>query len=137
MTLAITTALKATQKFTVDGVEYQLFDMDHLSPDEEAEALALFSRFGILAQGLDATANVKKGVELAKRMRVCREQVVARMTDLPADVIANIPLSQLSLIMEAMQNELEGAEDDAALPVVADDEAEAELLAPDTEDGGA
>lgn len=106
-TLSLTTAIKDTAKFTVDGAEFQLYDMDHLSPDEESRVLALFSRFSNIAAELDGITNVLKGKDLADRLRLTREAIIEAMTDMPKDLVGKLPLSQQALLVEAMQAEME------------------------------
>lgn len=105
--LSLSTSVRPAQKFTVDGNEYELYDMDHLTPEQESEVLALFARFANIAAELDATSNVLKGRELADRLRATRVSIIVVMTNVPKGTVEQLPLSQQALLVEAMQNDME------------------------------
>ena len=110
--LALTTAIKPTKKFTVDGEEFDLLGVDHLSPEVEAEVMALFARYGLLTSDLESTSNVMKGKEIADRMRSTRLALLAKLTTMPKDTAAKLPLSQAVKLMEAIESEVEAADED-------------------------
>ena len=109
--LALTTAVKPAKKFTVDGIEYEMLGVDHLSPTDEAEVLALFSRHSILVNELDRERNVSKGRVIADRARTARLQVIKKLTTL-GDIAATLPLTQQVKLLEAIQAEVEREDED-------------------------
>ena len=54
--LALTTDVEPAKKFTVDGDEFLLYGLNHLSKKDETEALALFARHSILVARLESSA---------------------------------------------------------------------------------
>jgi hypothetical protein len=125
--LSLSTALKETTKFTVDGKPYEILGIDHLSPEQEAEVVALFSRYGILQEELSNERNVSKGTPKALEVRATRLLLLSKMTTLPSSVAGNMPLSQQVKLLEAIQAEVE-ADDDENVAAAAPAEAEAESV---------
>jgi hypothetical protein len=109
--LNLTTVLKPTVKFTVDGQEFDILGVDHLSPDEEAEVMALFSRYGLKQSELEVQPNVSKGKATALEMKATRLTLLTKLTTLPPDIASKLPLTQQVRLLEAIQEEVE-AEDD-------------------------
>jgi hypothetical protein len=122
--LALTTALKPTKKFTVDGDEFEMLGIDHLSPDDEADTVALFARLQILQGDLEVQANVTKGATIAKAMKATRETILTKLTTMPRPVASKLPLSQQVLLLEALEAEV-SVEDSGVEP---DPEAEVAAL---------
>jgi hypothetical protein len=116
--LSITTALQPTKKFLLDGVEQQIYTMNHLSPDDETTVIALLSRFNVLSAELEVTASVPKGKALAERIRSTRKQVIALLTDIHKETVDGLPLGAQAAVMEAVQEEInkEDEEDTAKVP---------------------
>lgn len=116
--LSITTALQPTKKFLLDGVEQQIYTMNHLSPDDETTVIALLSRFNVLSAELEMTAAVSKGKPIAERIRNTRKQIIALLTDIPKEKIDTLPLGAQAAVMEAVQEEInkEDEEDTAKVP---------------------
>lgn len=112
ISLALSTEVAPAKKFTVDGEEFSLLGTDHLSPESEAEAMALFARHGILQRDLDITPNVHKGTEIAERLRKCRILILTKLTTIPADTADKLPLGAQVALLEAIQEEMESATDD-------------------------
>lgn len=111
--LALSTRVKPAKKFTVDGEEFQLLGLDHLSESDEAEAMALFSRHALLVAESESTANVLKGKEIADRVRKTRIQIICKLTDLPRSVAEKLPLSGQAALLETLRDELNTKEEDS------------------------
>lgn len=109
--LALSTRVKPARKFTVDGEEYELLGIDHLSDADEAEAIALFARHTLLAIDLEQTISVAKGKEVATRLKQTRLTILAKLTTLPKQIAAQLPIDQQIKLLAALQEELEGEED--------------------------
>jgi hypothetical protein len=109
--LALSTQVKPAKKFTVDGEEFQLLGTDHLSPSDEATAIALFSRHTLLAQELELTVNVVKGKAVAERLRNTRIQILCKLTDMPQEVADKLPTPEQVKLLEALQDEMVPDED--------------------------
>ena len=129
--LTLSTALKPAKKFLVirkDGVEeeYQLLGVDHLSPTDEAKTMALFARYNWLNTELDATPKTDKGEKIAAAMRSVRLNLIAKMTDMPAHVADEMPLTQQVKLLEAIQVEIEG-EDESDTVTPEDDPVEKDI----------
>lgn len=123
--LALTTKLAPTQKFTVDGQEFEILGLDHLSKDDEATVVALFARHNVLAFELENTSDIARGENLAKRTRKTRVQLLTKLTTMPQELVEALPLPAQVKLLQALQadlNEETGVEDE-------DDEA------PDAGDG--
>ena len=112
ISLALSTEVAPAKIFTVDKEEFSLLGTDHLSPDSEAEAMALFARHGILQRELDSTPNVSKGKEIAERLRKCRILILTKLTTIPTETADKLPLGAQVALLEAIQEEMESATDD-------------------------
>ncbi len=113
--LELSTALKEPKLFLVDGEEYKLLGLDHLTPEQEAETMALFSRLNILTEELSAEANVSKGTKKALELKETRMVLLTKLTTLNREVAQRIPLTQQVLLLEAIQAEVSedsGSEDE-------------------------
>lgn len=110
---SLTTQIKPAKKFTIDGVEYQMKGVDHLSPDDEARVLALFSRHAILVGELEVEKNSGRGEGIAKAARETRLRIVRKLTDIPAEIAETLPLTVQVKLLEAIKEELQAdAEED-------------------------
>lgn len=110
--LSLTTVLKPTKKFLVDGEEFELLGVDHLTPEAESEVMALFARYSLLSRDLDNTIHVEKGTEIAERMKSTRFTILTKLTTMPKAVASKLPLSQQVKLMEAIEGEVSSDYDD-------------------------
>lgn len=120
--LALSTQVKPAKKFTVDGEEYQLLGLEHISKEGEAEALALLSRHSLLMIELENTANVTKGKVVAERLRECRLRVIRALTDLPKETAETLPLHAQAQLLEAVVAEMSYGDDDEETDASGDEE---------------
>jgi hypothetical protein len=114
ISLALSTSVAPASKFTIDKTEYHLLGPDHLSDDDEAEAMALFSRHAVLSTELEYEKNVVKGKDLALRVKRTRVQILCKLTDVPQDVIEKLPLSAQVSLLEAIEKEISDPEEPEA-----------------------
>jgi len=112
--LSLTTILKPAKQFTVDGVPYDLLGVDHLSPADEAEVMALFARYGVLQSDLELQTNVSKGKITAAHMKATRLTILTKLTSLPLEVASKLPLTQQVRLLEAVQAEVDEEDDEDA-----------------------
>jgi hypothetical protein len=112
LALTLSTALAPAKKFSVDGEEYQLLGLDHLSGEDEARTMALFARHSLIASELELTSNTEVGTKLATRLKKTRVQIICQVTDLPQEVAEKIPVTGQVALLSAIQQELSGVEDD-------------------------
>lgn len=112
--LSLSTALRPTKKFQVDGGEYEIFGIDHLSPDEEAEVMALFARYEALQDELSGQKNVTKGRGTAEQMRSTRVTILTKLTSLDRAKAGALKLSDQVKLLEVVQTELEADDDDGS-----------------------
>lgn len=110
--LTLSTEVAPAKKFMVDGEEYQLLGLDHLSADDEAKTMALFARHSLLASELEMTINTNKGTELALRLKKTRLQIITQVTDLPMDIAENLKVSGQVALLQAIQQELSANDED-------------------------
>lgn len=104
--LALTTEIEPAKKFTIDGEEYQLYGLNHLSKKDETEALALFARHSILVARLESSPNVNRGKQLAEEVKKCRIQIITRLTNSPTEVAEQLPLGEQVKLFRAIQTEI-------------------------------
>lgn len=123
LALTLSTALAPAKKFSVDGEEYQLLGLDHLSPDDEARTMALFARHSMIASELEVTSNTEYGTKLALRLKKTRIQILCQVTDLPQEVAEKLPVAAQIQLLQAIQQELSGNQDE-------DDDEDAEETTP-------
>lgn len=111
--LALTTKLAPTTKFTVDGEEFEILGLDHLSKDDEATVVALFARHNVLAFELDNCSDVARGENLAKRVRKTRILLITKLTTVPQETAEALPLPAQVQLLGAIQQDLNTEETDA------------------------
>jgi hypothetical protein len=104
--LALSTTVKPAKKFTVDGAEYEMWSMDHLSKTDEAQVMALFARHALIGQELELSPNVAKGSATAERLRTCRLQLLTKLTNLPREVADKLPISAQAQLLDALEDEM-------------------------------
>ncbi len=105
-TLALSTVVAPPKKFTVDGSEYHMLSMDHLSKEDEAEVMALFARHAYISQELELAPNVGKGREHATRLRTCRLSLLTKLTDMPRSLAEQLPLGAQAQLLEAVEAQM-------------------------------
>jgi hypothetical protein len=110
--LELSTAVKPPKKFLVDGTEYQLLGLEHLSAETENEVMALFARHAIVAGELETCSSVVKGAEMAGRMKRIQTILIGKLTTLPDDVIKILPMSASAKIFEQVQMDIVAEDDD-------------------------
>lgn len=102
--LSLSTTLSPATKIQVDGEPFELLGVDHLSPNDEARVMALFARLGVLTAELELTSNVTKGEELAKRVKETRLNILAKLTTVPKDALAKLPLLEQVRLLGAIED---------------------------------
>ena len=105
--VSLTTAIKPAALFLVDGQEYEMLGPEHLSPEEDAEVMALFARHALLLSELEMTRNLQKGTAVAEAVRKGRFAIIGKLTNMPRDLIERLPLPQQAKLMEAIRAEME------------------------------
>lgn len=110
--LVLSTRVAPTQKFLVDGEEYELLGMDHLSEDDEALVMARFSKYQQTADNLSIESDLRKGQALASSLKKQRTAIIAQLTTLPKEIAAKLPTKPAVKIIEAVQTVLEEGDGD-------------------------
>ena len=105
--LTFTTELAPAKKFLVDGQEYSLLGVDHLSTEDENEVTALFARFGVLTDELSLTSNLDKGRALAEKVKSTRISILCKVTSLDKETAERLHPTQQTQIIEAIISEVE------------------------------
>jgi hypothetical protein len=118
ISFALTSTVEPPKKFTLDGDVFELLGVNHLSPDAEAEAMALFARHTILAEEVDGTKNLSRGEEVAKQLRATRLRIIHKLTTIPDT--RTIPLHVQVKLLEAVREEMALSDDDGPTAVPAD-----------------
>lgn len=103
--LELTTQVAPAPIFTVDGQEYELLGLEHLSAEDESHAAALFARFSRIARSLDVAENDQKAADLAKAMRKKRVEIISLLTTMPAALVAALKVEQQVQLLGAIQTE--------------------------------
>lgn len=116
ISLELTTTIAPAAKFTVDGDEYLLLGVDHLTPEQENKVMALFARHALLLAEQEGTSHLGKGEQIAARVRSCRLDLIATLTNLPKDIAGRLPLTQQAKLMERLQEEMNKEDDEAPAP---------------------
>lgn len=112
ISLELTTSIAPAKKFTVDGDEYLLLGVDHLTPEQENKVMALFARHALLLAEQEQTSHLGKGEAIAGRVRQCRLSLISTLTNLPQDIAGRLPLTQQARLMETLQEEMNSEDDD-------------------------
>ena len=120
--LQLSTSVVPATIFTVDDDEFKILGLEHLSEDEEASIMGLFSQYGQLNDKLAAVKRRDDAEMVARKLRRLRLELLVRMTDLPAAVAEKLPLSQQLLLIEAVTNELNTPPPAARASTDADDD---------------
>lgn len=109
--MELTTEVAPTQKFTVDGAEYDLRGPDHLSDDEDAKLTAMFARHDKLSGSLSEAKNDETATSLAKKLADKRVDIIVILTTMPRDEAKKLPLKAQQKLFRAIRNELSGDTD--------------------------
>ncbi len=105
--LELSTVVKPAKMFTIDGSEYDLLSLDHLSATQEAQVVALFNRHERITAALAEEKNHDRATALALKMRDVRIAVLALMTSAPASVLRELPMTAQTTLMVGIQKEVE------------------------------
>lgn len=103
MALSLSTIVKPAEKFTVDGEEFELLGMEHLSDSDEAEVIALYSRHTLLAIDLESTSAVAKGMVIAERLKATRLAILCKLTTMPKEIAIKLPDREQVRLLTALQ----------------------------------
>lgn len=110
MTLSITTKLAPTKPFLLDGDEYELKTLDHLSPDEEARVVALLSKHTQLGMALTQEPNQDRLEQIAKNQKKARITILAMLTTVPKEILEGLPSGAQVQILNALEDIIAGDE---------------------------
>jgi len=110
--LELSTAVVEPDVFTVDGEEYQLLGLNHLSDQDEVTVMAMYARYAKMADVLTEAPNQKKAEEVAKVMRKQRLGLLAKMTTCPVDILGKLPIKSQIALMNAIGEEMEEKDDE-------------------------
>lgn len=75
--------------------------------------MALFSRYDLLRQELEAEKNVTKGAAKALEVRATRLTLLTKLTTLDGGTAALLPLTQQVRLLEAIQADVEDEDEGA------------------------
>ena len=110
--IALSTRLRPTKQFTVDGEPYELLTLHHIGKAEEARVQAYFARFSVLARKLSLANSDKEAEAFAERLRSTRIRILTALTTMPETLADRLPLPEQARLLEVVQRVYEGAEDD-------------------------
>jgi hypothetical protein len=113
--LEVSTKVSDPKPFLLDGEKYHLLGLEHLSREVEAEVVALFAQYGRLSMRLEIEKKRETSKKIVEKMQVLREELLGALTDVPADVLAKLPVGAQVKILEALQSLVEGADADEDL----------------------
>jgi len=109
----ISTAVTEPQKFRVDGeTEYEMYSMDHLTPEQEADVVATLSRFFSLSEELGMAGSKEKAKPIAEKIRTTRILLLSKLTNVPRAELEKWPLSAQAELLEAVQQNIDKVEED-------------------------
>lgn len=109
--MELSTQVAPAAMFTVDGDEYHLRTLDHMSAAEEAEVTGLFQRFSKSFENLQEQTDAAKAERIAGSLRKQRIHLLTKITDMPESVAASLPASAQGKLLETLQEELEPTEE--------------------------
>lgn len=104
--LELSTKVAPGRPIDLDGQRFEMLTMDHLSPDLEAEVMALFSRHATWGATLEVAPNKPAGEKAAKQLRTCRVLLLEKLTTIPRDLIDELPISAQAKLLDAIQEEM-------------------------------
>jgi hypothetical protein len=110
--LSLSTELDPPSVFEVDGEQYQLLGLTHLSDEQESKATAMFSRFGQLTYKMETAPTDKEAEKLSKDLRKRRLDIIAFLTTMPRDVVEKLPLPGQIQLFQAVRRETNAESDD-------------------------
>ena len=120
--IQLSTSVVPATIFTVDDEEHKILGLEHLSEDDEAGVMGLFSQYGQLNDKLSTVKRRSDAEKVARRLRQLRIELLTFMTDLPAALAEKLPLSQQLILIEAITSELSTPVGTA--PAVSDEDGE-------------
>lgn len=110
--LDLTTEVLPAKKILLDGEEYDLLSLDHLSPEDEASVTATFARFQKVFGRLENAKNESAATAEAMKLGGLREKLILKTTSIPRDVLKKLSPGLQGKILRAVQNEISVASDD-------------------------
>lgn len=111
---SISTAADPPDKIELDGVEYDLYGLQHLGKDKENKAVALFARHEHLTQLLYAAENDRDAERISTTMRGVRIDMIVTLTTIPHDVADALPLHAQQELVGVMEVTMRGGKSDPA-----------------------
>jgi hypothetical protein len=124
ISLELSTTIKPAVPFTLDGVQYQMLTLDHLSETDEATVMALISRHQAAGVELELAPNKKQAEVAALKLRPLRLMLIGKLTTLPPEVAKTLPVSEQARLVEAIHEQMsgrpgdEGDEEEIEVPAV-------------------
>ncbi len=109
--MALSSKVAPAKLVKIDGEEYELFGTDHLTPNDEAEVMALFSRHSALQNELAITSNVAAGTAVAQKVRKARIAILAKLTTIPRAQLDKYPTGLHVALLEGIQTEIDAEAD--------------------------
>lgn len=103
--LTIATDLEPTKKIKLDGTDYELLTVNHLSPQQEAAVTATFSRFQRIFEQLEVAKNDPVAEKLAADLQQYRAKLIGLMTTIPSSVVRGLRPGVQSEIVKAIRKE--------------------------------
>jgi hypothetical protein len=105
----LATILAEPEFFTVDGEEYRLLGLDHISTEEEARVIGLFGRYNWLTKQYEAVTEDKEGAKIGALLIAQRIKILTAMTDMPTDVAKRLPPTAQLKLVEYMSDMVPGS----------------------------
>lgn len=109
--LSLSTQVEPPKTFEIDGVQYELRGIVHLTPDEEADVTASFTRFQQQANRLERAGNDREAKTIAAHLRDRRLKLIGKVTSVPQDVIESLPFPAQIQLFNAVAEEFSGLDD--------------------------
>lgn len=110
--LELTTEVLPAKKILLDGEEYELLGLDHLSPEDEASVTATFARFQKVYDRLTKAKNESAATAEAMKLGGLREKLILKTTTIPRDKLKALSPGAQGKILKVVQEEISVASDD-------------------------
>lgn len=110
--LEITTEEVPAKLFTIDGEEFELYSLDHLSPEQESSVTATYARSQRIVERLASAKNDQIAEKEAAKLRPLRVKLIGLMTSVPRDRANELHPRAQGKIMDAISEEIRGEEEE-------------------------
>jgi hypothetical protein len=101
--LTLSTQVEPADHVKIDGETYDMLGFAHLSDEDEAQVVAMLARYDNLSMQLVTTNDDKEAVNVARKLRRKRIDLLTKLTTIPESIITKLPPPEQIKLVKAVQ----------------------------------